>query len=49
MKILALILHSSQHLLQFIMEDVAEVFSLDHDDYSATGMVTYSGTIHRHQ
>jgi competence protein ComGC len=47
MKIVTLILNSTQNAVQFIVEAVAEVFSLDHDDYPATGVMPYSGTIHR--
>ena len=47
MKIFTLILQSTQKAVRFIVEAVAEVFSLDHDDYPATGITSYSGTIHR--
>lgn len=47
MKIFTFILHSTQNAVQFVVEAVAEVFSLEHDDYPATGIMPYSGTAHR--
>ena len=49
MKVLTLIRQSIQSALRFVLESAAQVFSLDHDDYPATGMLPFSGTVyHRH-